>query len=424
MDNKKRTPPELLSPAGDLEKLNAAVRFGADAVYLAGENFGMRTASKNFTVEQIYSAADILHSLGKKLYITINVLPHEAEYPALTEYLRSIRGAHPDAFIVADLGVIALIKEECPETAIHISTQTSITSSAAAKAYAALGATRLVLARELSLKEIATIRASLPDSVELECFIHGSMCVSYSGRCLLSNALVGRDANHGSCAQPCRWNYTLMEEKRTDERLPIVETPQGTFIMSSKDLCMIEHIPELINAGIASFKLEGRVRSAYYAAVVTNTYRMAIDAYLADPKAFCFDPKWLDELCSVSHREYGTGFYFDAPADKANVCSAMGYIREKAYLAVAEETAAIPKELADIATDNGGRLCGFKQRNKLSLGENVELLTPGNIGKAFKITELYDEEGRPTESAPHPFMRFYTRVPFDVRDGDILRAGN
>ena len=274
--NKKIKKPELLSPAGDAEKLRAAVRFGADAVYLAGEAFGMRSASKNFSLEELYEAAEFLHSLGKKMYITVNVLPHGGEYPALTEFLREVRGARPDAFIVADLGVIGLLKEEIPEAHIHISTQASITSPAAARAYAALGASRLVLARELSLAEIGEIRAALPDDVELECFVHGSMCVSYSGRCLLSNMMAGRDANHGRCAQPCRWNYTLMEEKRPDERFPIEETPAGTFIMSSKDMCMIEHIPELIDAGIASFKLEGRVKSAYYAAVVTNAYRMAV----------------------------------------------------------------------------------------------------------------------------------------------------
>ena len=294
--NIKIKKPELLSPAGDFEKLNAALRYGADAVYLSGEAFGMRSASRNFTVEEIYRAAELLHSRGKKLYITVNVLPHGSEYPALTEFLRAVRGAHPDAFIAADLGVIALLKKEIPEAHIHISTQTSITSPAAALAYAAMGASRLVLARELRLDEIAEIRAALPDEVELECFVHGSMCVSYSGRCLLSNAMTGRDANHGRCAQPCRWNYTLMEEKRPDERYPIEENDAGTFIMSSRDICMIEHIPELINAGIASFKLEGRVKSAYYAAVVTNAYRMAIDAYAADPEGYRTDTRWLAEL--------------------------------------------------------------------------------------------------------------------------------
>ena len=420
--NKKIKKPELLSPAGDAEKLRAAVRFGADAVYLAGEAFGMRSASKNFSLEELYEAAEFLHSLGKKMYITVNVLPHGGEYPALTEFLREVRGARPDAFIVADLGAIGLLKEEIPEAHIHISTQASITSPAAARAYAALGASRLVLARELSLAEIGEIRAALPDDVELECFVHGSMCVSYSGRCLLSNMMAGRDANHGRCAQPCRWNYTLMEEKRPDERFPIEETPAGTFIMSSKDMCMIEHIPELIDAGIASFKLEGRVKSAYYAAVVTNAYRMAVDAYAADPDGYRFDQRWYDELCSVSHREYDTGFYYDSPADDPKLCREKGYIREKAYLALATDCDILPAPL--VRETDGGTLFRFTQRNKLTVGETAELLTPGKPGQAFRVAEMYDADGLPIDSAPHPSMVFYLRVPFEVHAGDILRAGN
>ncbi len=420
--------PELLSPAGDSEKLAAAVRYGADAVYLSGEAFGMRAASRNFTVHEIYSAAELLHSLGKRLYITVNVLPHSSEYPALREFLQAVRGAHPDAFIVADLGVMALIRETVPEADIHISTQTSITSPAAALAYASMGASRLVLARELTLREIGEIRAALPQNVEIECFVHGSMCVSYSGRCLLSNAMVGRNANHGQCAQPCRWNYTLMEEKRTDERYPIEETPAGTFIMSSRDICRIEHIPELIEAGVASFKLEGRVKSAYYAAVVTNAYRMAIDAYIADPAGYKFDSRWLDELCSVSHREYDTGFYYDKPMRDPKLCGDKGYIREKAYLAIAptaehdsEVTTPLPSGLE--AQNNEGRLYRFTQRNKLSVGDSAELLTPGHPGIPFTVREMYDADGTPITSAPHPSMTFYLRVPLNVTPGDIIRAG-
>lgn len=421
MDTKFKKP-ELLSPAGDPEKLDAALRYGADAVYLSGEAFGMRSASRNFTVEEIYRAAERVHSAEKKLYITVNILPHGSEYPALTEFLRAVRGAHPDAFIVADLGVIGLLKKEIPEAHIHISTQTSITSPAAALAYAAMGASRLVLARELSLAEIKEIRAALPDDVELECFVHGSMCVSYSGRCLLSNAMTGRDANHGRCAQPCRWNYTLMEEKRTDERYPIEETAAGTFIMSSRDICMIEHIPELIDAGIASFKLEGRVKSAYYAAVVTNAYRMAIDSYASDPAGYRFDTRWLDELNSVSHREYDTGFYFDAPMNDAKLCREKGYIREKAYLALALDSTELPEGLARETGD--GTLYRFTQRNKLTRGDTAELLTPGKPGMAFTAAEIYDADGSPIDAAPHPSMIYYLRVPMKVTPGDILRAGS
>ena len=284
-------------------------------------------AGKSVMAQAASSAVDAINA-NESLKSSLKEVVELADYN--TGFMELKQGS-VDA-IAADLGVIALLKKEIPEAHIHISTQTSITSPAAALAYAAMGASRLVLARELRLDEIAEIRAALPDEVELECFVHGSMCVSYSGRCLLSNAMTGRDANHGRCAQPCRWNYTLMEEKRPDERYPIEENDAGTFIMSSRDICMIEHIPELINAGIASFKLEGRVKSAYYAAVVTNAYRMAIDAYAADPEGYRTDPRWLAELCSVSHREYDTGFYFDKPMSDPKLCSEKGYIREKARL--------------------------------------------------------------------------------------------
>ena len=323
--------PELLSPAGNYEKMTAALEYGADAVYLAGRAFGMRSAADNFSVEELYAAVDDAHARGKKVYLTVNTMPHEDEYPALREYLTSLRGCAIDAMIVADLGTIATVKEILPDMEIHISTQASIVSSAAARAYAALGAKRVVLARELTLNEIRAIREHLDSAIELEVFIHGSMCVSYSGRCLLANALNGRDGNRGTCTQPCRWNYTLIEEKRPDSRIPIEETNLGTFIMSSKDLCMIEHIPELCESGIASLKIEGRMKSAYYTAVVTNAYRMAIDAYCANPTGYRFDPRWLEELESVSHREYGTGFFFSKPMEDPALVSTCGYIREKAY---------------------------------------------------------------------------------------------
>ena len=334
--------PELLSPAGNFEKLKAAILYGADAVYLAGQRFGMRSAAVNFTVEELYDAAEYVHARGKKLYLTLNTMPHGDEYTALESFLYDIKDAHIDACIVADLGVLTLIRKIIPDMEIHISTQAGIVSAQSAAAFVALGAKRLVLARELTLTEIHAIREAIPHEIELEAFIHGSMCVSYSGRCMLSHHLTGRDANRGACTQPCRWNYTIVEEKRPDVPLPIEENELGTFIMSSKDMCTISLIPELMRSGIDSFKIEGRMKSAYYTAVVTNAYRMAMDAYIACPDKYTFDERLLRELESVSHRDYCTGYYLDNPADAPQLASTTGYIREKAYFA----TALCPEELA------------------------------------------------------------------------------
>ena len=413
--------PELLSPAGNFEKMVAALHYGADAVYLAGHMFGMRSAADNFSDEELYDAARYVHERGKKLYITVNTMPHAHEYPMLCRYFETLREVRPDALIVSDLGVFATAQRLLPDVELHISTQASIVSPEAAKAYASLGATRLVLARELTLSEIRMIRDALPPSVELEAFIHGSMCVSYSGRCLLSNSLTGRDANRGACTQPCRWNYKIVEEKRPDEPYPIEEYDHGTFIMSSKDMCTISIVPEMIAAGIDSFKIEGRMKSAYYTAVVTNAYRMAIDAYLADSVSYVPDPMWLRELESVSHRDYATGFYCNEPSHEAQIASHTGYNREKAYFATALETATLPADLQD---NENGRLYRFVQRNKVCVGDTAEVISPHRIGRPFTVTELYAEDGTPLESAPHPAMIFYTRIPFEVKQGDIMRSGD
>jgi putative protease len=419
--------PELLSPAGNFEKMKAAIQYGADAVYLAGQMFGMRSAADNFTVEELYEAARYVHARGKKIYLTVNTMPRVQEYPLLRKFLQDVKDAGIDAMIAADLGVIATIREILPEMEIHISTQTSIVSPASAKAWAAMGAKRLVLARELTLEEIRAIRAALPEEIELEAFIHGSMCVSYSGRCLLANAMNGRDGNRGTCSQPCRWNYSIVEEKRPDMHFDLVEQEHvGTFIMSSKDMCMIEHIPELMESGIASFKIEGRMKSAYYTAVVTNAYRLAIDAYEKDPASYQFDPAWREELESVSHREYGTGFYFDDPMENPQLVSECGYIREKAYFSTAieyDENEARVLQNAGIAMENGeGRLYRFIQRNKLCVGERAELISPGCIGRGFDVCELYAPDGSVLESTPHPSMIYWCRLPFEAHTGDILRA--
>lgn len=426
--NMKIKRPELLSPAGNPEKLRAAVLYGADAVYCAGKAFGMRSAADNFTVDELREAAEFVHSRKRKIYLTLNTMPHGDEYDDLVSFIREVKDIGIDAYIVADLGVISLLKEISPEAEIHISTQASIVSAAAARAYASLGASRLVLARELNLSEIKKIREGLSEDVELEAFIHGSMCVSYSGRCMLSQALVGRDGNRGRCVQPCRWNYVLYEEKRPDTPIPIEQTELGTFIMSSKDMCMIDHIPELMQSGIDSFKIEGRMKSAYYTAVVTNAYRMAIDRYMEDPSGYVYDPLLYRELDSVSHREYCSGYYLDTPSENAQLSTMTGYIREKAYFATATERVSGEEEAlraAGIDIENAdGRLYRFIQRNKVCVGDTAEIISPGRVGRHTDVREMYSQAGEVISAAPHPSMIFWCRVPFEVAEGDIMRSGD
>lgn len=425
--NNRINPPELLSPAGNFEKLRAALLYGADAVYLAGRSFGMRSAADNFSNEELDEAVRYTHGRGKRVYLTLNTMPHGDEYAALREFLHDIADIGIDAFIVADLGVMTVLREIIPDAEIHISTQASIVSPEAALAYAALGAKRLVLARELNIGEIKEIRRRLPSDIELEAFIHGSMCVSYSGRCMLSNMMTGRDANRGRCTQPCRWNYLIYEEKRPELPIPVEQTELGTFIMSSKDMCTIEHVPSLIEAGINSFKIEGRMKSAYYTAVVTNAYRMAIDRYVSDPDSYTSDPMLYRELESVSHREYCTGYYFDSPNENAQLGTQTGYIRDKAYFATAadiDENEAQTIAAAGIQLENAdGRLYRFVQRNKVKCGDSAELISPGRIGRPFCVKEIYLADGAAVQSAPHPSMIFWCRVPFEVNVGDIMRAG-
>ncbi len=404
--------PELLSPAGNFEKMKSAILYGADAVYLAGHIFGMRAAADNFSLEELAEAVEYAHLRGVKVYLTVNTMPREQEYTLLEDYFRKLQNIPIDALIIADIGVLNLAREILPEVEIHISTQANAVSAAACLGWYKLGAKRVVLARELTLDEIRAIKHRLPEDLELECFIHGSMCVSYSGRCLLSNHVTGRDANRGMCAQPCRWNYTvrgyeITEEKRPDASMPVEEVNGETFIMSSRDTCTIEHIPELVEAGIDSFKIEGRMKSAYYTAVVTNTYRMALDSYFGGD--YKYDPRWYRELESVSHRDYATGYYFSDSHTDANLSETQGYIKEKSYLCLVTSY--------DEAT--GLALC--TQRNKMIAGEAVEILTPGSVGQPCEIIELYDENMQPIESTPHPYMSFYMKSPFALRAGDIVR---
>ena len=406
---------ELLCPAGNFEKMKAAILYGADAVYLASDSFGMRAAADNFTFDELEEAVKYAHSHGVKLYVTVNTMPRSLEYERLKKYLKRYDEIGVDALIVADLGVLQLVKEITPNMEIHISTQASIVSSHTANAYHKLGAKRVVLARELSLDEIKEIRKNTPKSLEIECFIHGSMCISYSGRCLLSNYYTGRDANRGACAQPCRWNYTnanplsFAEEKRLDYNLNLEEYKEGSFIMSSKDMCMIEHIPDLMESGIDSFKIEGRMKSAYYTAICANTYKIAMNEYLKNPQEYRYNPLWLRELESVSHREYATGFYYDNPMSNPQTVTQNGYLREKAYLCVA-------------TGKSDGEYYYFTQRNKLSKGDVCEIITPGMTGRKFEVDGLYLPNGDEIPSAPHPSMVFKMKVPYEVKAGDIIRS--
>lgn len=407
--------PELLSPAGNPEKLRAAVLYGADAVYLAGKSFGMRAAADNFTDEELAEGISYAHERNVRVYVALNVMPRTNEYEALRRYVLFLADIGADAVIVSDIGVMELVREIAPELELHVSTQASAVSAQSVRAWGRFGASRVVLARELTLNEIREICKAVPD-VELECFIHGSMCVAYSGRCLLSQYYVGRDANRGACAQPCRWEYRaelgFHETKRPERVLSAEQYPEGTFIMSSEDLCMIEHIPELMESGIASFKIEGRMKSAYYTAAVTNAYRLAIDAYAENPENYAFVPEYLRELKCVSHRKYDTGFFFDKPSENPKLTENTGYIREKAYIATA-------------ASDSpAGEPALFIQRNKVSRNDNCELLSPGRLGVPFVAEELYSENMEPIESAPHPGMRFYVRIPYEIHAGDIIRGSD
>ncbi len=410
--------PEILSPAGNFEKLTFAVLYGADAVYVAGKSFGMRAASDNFSDEELVQAVKYCHERSVKLYVTVNVMPREYEIGALPEYLTFLNEkARPDALIISDLGVLALAKRYAPDIDIHVSTQASTVNSEACKMYHSLGATRVVLSRELTLDEIRMIRDNIPDDLELEAFVHGAMCVSYSGRCLLSNFFAGRDANRGKCAQPCRWEYfdgekyaEIFEKKRPEEKISLVENERGTFMFSSRDLCMIEHIPELVQAGIDSFKIEGRVKSAYYTAVTANAYKTELNSYLRDPEKYVFNPKSLYELESVSHREYATGYFFDNCSENAQISSDGGYLRDKAFLST----------VSDVDEENGRAvLC---QRNKSVNGQVCELVSPGKDSVEFILEDMRDEKGNPIDSAPHPQMLFSVKMTVPMKKGDIIRG--
>ena len=396
--------PELLSPAGDRERLEMAVRYGADAVYLAGKSYGMRAKCGNFSDEELISAVDFCHQNGVKVYVAANILARTSEIAAMPPFLELCQEAGADAFILGDLGVFKAAEKYAPQVERHISTQMGVVSADTARAWRDLGATRVVLARELSLDEIREIRDNIPPELELEAFVHGAMCVSFSGRCLLSNYLAGRDANHGACAQPCRWKYSLMEEKRPGEYFPIEEDDGGAYIMNSRDLNMIDHIPELIGAGIDSFKIEGRAKSAYYAACVTNAYRHGIDAAAAGRP---LEQIWRDEVDKISHRHYYTGFYFGTP-EQGQFYDDARYIRDWDVAAYVVSCG-----------DDGSAV--LTQRGRFWKGDTLELVCPGAEPVEFTVGEMRNGDGEDIDCCPHPEMEIRMRLPVQAPAWSILR---
>ena len=402
---------ELLAPAGDLEKLKMAIIYGADAVYLGGEAFGMRKASKNFTLEDIEEGVRFAHERGKKVYVTLNIVPHDKDMEGLEDYALDLEKIGVDAFIVSDPGMFTVIRRTTPDMEIHISTQASVTNYETIMFWYNLGVRRIVLARELSFEEIESITKKLPEDLDIEAFVHGAMCMSYSGRCLISNYMTGRDANMGDCAQPCRYKYHVVEEKRPGEYFPIEEHEEGTFLFNSKDLCMIEHLPQVIDSGILSLKIEGRVKSSYYVATVIRSYRMALDAYLKDPENYEYNPAWLDEIRKVSHRDFTTGFFFKKPGKEDHVYTHSSYIRGYDFVGM----------VLDYDRETG--IATVEQRNRMFLGDEIEIFGPGKDYFVQKIEKMWDDEGNEIEVAPHPQQIIKIKTDQEVQRFDLMRKG-
>ena len=401
--------PELLVPASSLEVLKIAVIFGADAVYIGGEAFGLRAKAKNFSMEEIKEGIAFAHAHDVKVYITANILAHNDDLEGARAYFEELREIKPDALIISDPGMFMLAKEVCPEIERHVSTQANNTNYATYLFWQQLGAKRVVSARELSLAEIKEIRAHIPDDLEIETFIHGAMCISYSGRCLLSNYFTGRDANQGACTHPCRWKYAVVEESRPGEYLPVYENERGTYIFNSKDLCMIDHIPELMESGIDSFKIEGRMKTALYVATVARTYRKAIDDYKVSPELYREHLPWyLDQISNCTYRQFTTGFFFGKPSEEAQIYDSNTYLKEYTYLGIVGEP------------DANGRY-RIEQRNKFSVGEKIEVMKPNGDNLTVTVLEIFDEEGNAMESAPHPKQVLYINLGQTLDQYDILR---
>lgn len=404
----ERKRPELLIPASSLEVLKTAVIFGADAVYIGGEAFGLRAKAKNFSKDDMREGIAFAHEHGAKVHVTVNILAHNDDLPGVEEYLKELKELKPDALIIADPAIFEMAKEICPDIDRHISTQANNTNYGTYLFWWKQGAKRVVTARELSLKEIREIREKIPEEMEIESFIHGAMCISYSGRCLLSNYFTGRDANQGACTHPCRWKYAVVEEKRPGEYLPVYENERGTYIFNSKDLCMIGHIPEMIDAGIDSFKIEGRMKTALYVATVARTYRKAIDDYLENPDKYEANMPWyLDQISNCTYRQFTTGFYFGKPDEEAQIYDNNTYIREYTYLGI-------------IGGERDG-LYRIEQRNKFSVGETIEIMKPNGENIQVTVQKILDEEGQEMESAPHSKQVLYVDLEGKAEKFDILR---
>lgn len=400
---------ELLAPAGDLEKLKMAINYGADAVYLGGESFGLRKASKNFSIEDIEKGIKFAHQRDRKVYITLNIVPHDDDLIGLEEYLLDLEKIGADALIVSDPGMFAVVKRTVPDIDIHISTQASVTNYETIMFWYNLGVRRIVLARELSFEEIENITKKLPEDLEIEAFVHGAMCMSYSGRCLISNYMTGRDANRGDCIHACRFKYNLVEETRPGEYFPVYEDDQGTFIMNSKDLCMIEYIPELVKSGIKSFKIEGRVKSSYYVATIIRAYRMAIDEYYKTKDNYKFDEKYKDEIEKTSFRAFTTGFYLGQPTSEAQVYETSSYIRKYDFLGIVVDY----NEETKIAT--------IEQRNRIFLGDEIEVFGPNKDHFTQIVEKMWDEKDQAIDVAPHAQQIIKIPMKEKVREMDILR---
>ncbi len=400
--------PELLIPASSLEVLKTAVMFGADAIYIGGEAFGLRAKAKNFSMEDMREGIAFAHERGARVHVTVNILAHNDDLPGVEEYLKELKELKPDALIIADPAVFMLAKQICPEIERHVSTQANNTNYGTYRFWWELGAKRVVSARELSLEEIKEIREHIPEEMEIESFIHGAMCISYSGRCLLSNFFTGRDANHGACTHPCRWKYAVVEETRPGEYMPVYENERGTYIFNSKDLCMIEHIPEMIDAGIDSFKIEGRMKTALYVATVARTYRKAIDDYLESAEKYRANMPWyLEQIVNCTYRQFTTGFYFGKPNEESQIYDNNTYVKEYTYLGIVGEAQ--------------GNICRIEQRNKFTVGEQIEIMKPDGRNILTTVKNITDEDGTSKESAPHPKQVLYVELSERADVYDILR---
>ncbi len=405
-----RKKPELLCPAKDLEVLKCAVNFGADAVYIGGEAYGLRSRARNFTPEEMAEGIAYAHEHGCRVHVTANILAHDADLAGAEHYFQELEALRPDAVLIADPGMFTLARKNCPDLDIHVSTQASSTNWATFNFWHDLGAKRVVCARELSLAEIKDIRSKTPADLEIEAFVHGAMCISYSGRCLLSNYFTGRDANRGACTHPCRWKYAVMEETRPGEYLPIEENERGTFIFNSRDLCMIDHIPELVDAGIDSFKIEGRMKNALYVSSCARTYRRAIDDYFTSKETYEKNLPWYkEEIRKCTYRKFTTGFYFGHPDEDSMIYDSNTYINNWTWLGIAEDV------------DANGRV-KITQRNKFDVGDEIEIMKPDGRDVKTKVLAMHDAEGNAVDSCPHPQETIYLTLDQEAECGDILRT--